>query len=256
VERGVALVTGGASGIGAATCAALAERGASVAVVDINQDAAANVANGLDRAVALQADVSDSSQVEAAFRDAQLALGRVGIVVNAAGIDDPPLKQKLAAQVAAGEPLRTTADMSDEQWRRNLAVNLDGAFYVLRAALREMLPQARGAIVLVGSEGGINGTTGNVHYAAAKAGVHNMVRSVAAEVAAQGVRVNCIAPGLTRTPMTARTPDAMWALNATPPIGRWGEPEDIAAAICFLVGPEAAYVIGETMLVNGGRLTI
>jgi NAD(P)-dependent dehydrogenase (short-subunit alcohol dehydrogenase family) len=254
----VAIVTGGASGIGAATSRVFAAEGARVAVFDLDGAAAESVARGLPgEAMGLTVDVAHSEQVDRALDAVAARWGDVDIVMHAAGVDDPTVKARMAEQVAAGEPLNITVDMSDELWHRMISINLDGAFYVVRAALRHMLPREAGSIVLVGSTGGIDGVRAYPHYSAAKAGVHALGRAVAAEVAHKGIRVNSIAPGPIDTPMRSRTPTIMGGADATAsPLGRPGRAQEIATAALFLASDDASFITGETLVVSGGRLMV
>jgi len=210
------------------------------------------VAASLARAEAVTLDVTDSAAVDAAFAGAVDRHGRLDVVVNSAGVDDPPVKAAVARAVAAGEPIDVTASLSDEQWRRTMSVNLDGVFYCVRAALRVMLPQGSGSIVNIASSAGVNPMPGIPHYSASKAAVIALTRSVAKEVAGRGVRVNAIAPGGVDTPMAARTPPGV---GPTIPLGRLATAAEIAAAALFLATSEASYVTGETLNVNGGTVT-
>lgn len=252
----IALVTGGASGIGAAVCRTFAVGGARVVVVDLNGSGAKHVAAQLSGAVGIAADVADSSQIDAAFDQVVRELGPIDIVAHAAGVDDPEAKQAIARAAALGERLDVTRHLTNEAWRRMHAVNLDGTFHVVRAALRFMVPRRAGSIVLVGSDGGIDGVAGYAHYAASKGGVHAFGRSVAKEAIVHGVRVNSVAPGPVDTPMSGRTPSEMTRARPLAPIGRLASPEEVAAAIAFLASDRASYVVGETLVVAGGRLTL
>jgi NAD(P)-dependent dehydrogenase (short-subunit alcohol dehydrogenase family) len=248
----IALVTGGASGMGAATAARFAREGAGVAIVDRDATGVHAVAAGLDGVLPIVADVGTSAEVNAAFASAVERLGPIDVVVHAAGIDDTQTKAAAAAAASRGEPLNVTAEMTDEQWRDHLRVNLDGTFYVVRAALQGMLPRGAGSIVAVSSIGGITGCF-MVNYSAAKGGVLAFVRAVAQEVWSRGIRVNAIAPGLIDTPMMRRNP-----LITAPPanVGRWGSADEVASTALFLASDESSFVTGETIIVCGGLLTI
>jgi 3-oxoacyl-[acyl-carrier protein] reductase len=248
----VALVTGGGSGIGAAICERFAGEGAIVVVADRDADGAAVVAASLARAEAVALDVTDSAAVDAVFAGAAARHGRLDVVVNSAGVDDPPVKAAVARAVAAGEPIDITAWLTDEQWRRTMSVNLDGVFYCVRAALRVMLPQGSGSIVNIASSAGVNPLPGIPHYSASKAAVIALTRSVAKEVAGRGVRVYAIAPGGVDTPMAARTPPGV---GPAIPLGRLATAAEVAAAALFLATSESSYITGETLNINGGTVT-
>jgi 3-oxoacyl-[acyl-carrier protein] reductase len=237
-----ALVTGAGSGIGRATARALVSEGAAVLAADVNPIADAEV-------TALIVDVSDAAQVDRAVD----AAGPLDVVVHCAGVDDPLAKQRIADCAAAGEPLDIAMTLTDERWRRQLSVNLDGTFHVLRAALRIMVPRGHGAIVVIGSSAAFDAPAGYGHYAAAKAGVHALCQSVAKEVVDRGIRVNVVAPGPTDTGMAARTPPALRASNAG--AGRYARPEEIADIALFLASDAAANLSGAVLLANGGRFT-
>lgn len=236
--------------MGEAIALLFGREGAAVAVLDLNETSARAVAARIDRALALGADVGDSAQVDRAFAQAVELLGPIDIVVHAAGVDD--LKTKADAAASKGAPTNFTMEMSDEQWRANLRVNLDGTFYVVRAALRVMVPRRSGSIVTISSIAGLTGSF-MVNYSAAKGGVLAFMRSVAQEVWTQGVRVNAIAPGMIDTPMLKRNP-----LVQGPPatLGRFGRPEEVASTALFLASDDASYISGETIIVSGPLLTI
>jgi NAD(P)-dependent dehydrogenase (short-subunit alcohol dehydrogenase family) len=236
----VALVTGGGNGIGRATCHALAQAGAHVAVTDVDQAAASNVAAEIG-GEAHPLDVADEAQV----RDVVAAIagrhGRLDILVNNAG---------LGARMPSVE-------MPTERWRQVLAVNVDGGFFCAREAGRHMLGASRGAVVNVAS---IMGLVGGVHYPnlayhTAKGAIVNFTRALACEWAAQGVRVNAVAPTFARTRLTEPllAEEAMAArLMQDTPMGRFVEPEEVAAAILFLASDAATMITGVTLPVDGG----
>jgi 3-oxoacyl-[acyl-carrier protein] reductase len=249
------LVTGAASGIGEATARVLAEQGASVVVLGLDEPALEAAAIAVPGSYALVVDVASPSSVDAAFALATARSGHIDGVVHAAGIDDPTTKRRVAEQMAAGQYVDTVADLTDEQWRRMMAVNLDGSFHVLRAALRIMRDQGAGSVVLIGSETGVRGLAGLAHYAASKGGVHALVRSAAKEAASYGVRVNGIAPGVIDTPMSRRSAGVFGgAETAIAPIGRVGLAAEIGGVAAFLCSDLSSYVVGEIINVDGGRM--
>jgi 3-oxoacyl-[acyl-carrier protein] reductase len=264
----VAVVTGGGSGIGEACCVRLAEEGARVAVLDIDEGAAQLTAKLAGDGLAVRADVSDSAAVDAALATVEAELGPVDVWVNNAGISggehsdrvNPRAEQQLA-EMAEGEvttALDALVRMSDEEWGRMLAVHLDGTFHGTRAAARSMGPRGAGSIVNVASICGIEGCTGHPHYSAAKGGILAFTRAVAKELIVQGVRVNAIAPGFVETPLVtgSLTEPLIGAVVMGTPQGRLGRPEEVAAAVAFLAGDESSFFVGDTVSFSGGFVTV
>lgn len=237
-----ALVTGAGQGIGQAYAMALAEAGADVAIVDINAQTAAAVAadvRGLGaRSLALTVDVRDSAQVDGMVERIVSEWGRLDIGVNNAGI----------GSWAAGE------EMSDEQWRSVIALNLDAVFYCCRAEGRVMLAQGYGKIVNTASMSAriVNRPQKQVSYNASKAGVVHLTHSLATEWAARGVRVNCISPGYTRTSLVDQVADAIPGWLADTPMGRMAETSDLQGALVYLASPASDFVTGHELVVDGG----
>jgi 3-oxoacyl-[acyl-carrier protein] reductase len=267
LEGKVAVVTGGAAGIGEAICLRLARDGARVAVLDLDEAAATRTAEVAD-GVAVTADVSDSSSVDRALAQAEAALGPVDVWVNNAGIPASAQAQRVVPRLehqldeaAAGGPVETALDglvrLPDEEWRRLLAVHLDGTFFGTRAAARSMAPRRTGAIVNMASVCGLDGCPGYPHYSAAKAGILGFTRSVAKELAVQGIRVNAVAPGFVDAPTQGMQGDRVRAaLRLRTPLGRFAQSEEVAAAVVFLAGDEAGFFVGQTLSPNGGLVTV
>jgi 3-oxoacyl-[acyl-carrier protein] reductase len=266
LEGRLALVTGAARGIGAAIARRFTEEGARVIVNDIDRVGAEKTASDLG-GEAIAADVSDSAAVRGMFERVAKEHGRLDLLVNNAGIsgieeDTARLEQHItalgqqAAERAAGGPIQTHVDvtvaLSDEEWRRVIAVHLDGTFFCCREALEIMGPQLSGAIINMGSIMGTAGGAGAPHYCAAKAGILGFTRSLAREVVARNIRVNAIAPGWIETDMTA--PLGAWkrALELQTPMDRLGEVDDIAWAAVYLASDEAKFVTGQVLSPNGG----
>jgi 2-hydroxycyclohexanecarboxyl-CoA dehydrogenase len=243
LEGRIALVTGGASGIGAATARRLAAEGARVAVADIDLDGARLVAGEID-GLAVQMDVSDAPSVSAGVSAAVAGLGEVDVLVNNAGTD------RFAFFVNTDEAL----------WDFVLGVNLRGTIAVTHAVLDGMQRRGRGAIVNVASEAGRVGSQGSVVYSAAKAGVIGFTRAVARESSRFGVRVNAVAPGPIDTPLLNAAPAELGEIGerlkagmiAATSMRRIGQPEEVAAAIAFLASDDASFVTGQTINVSGG----
>jgi 3-oxoacyl-[acyl-carrier protein] reductase len=262
----VAVVTGGGSGLGHAICVRLAGEGARVAVLDLDLEGATETAD-LIGGIAVQADVSSSADVDRALETAETGLGPVDIWVNNAGIPAvaqaerviPRAEQQLA-EAAEGEittALDGLARLPDDEWRRMLAVHLDGTFYGTRAAARSMAARGTGSIVNIASVCGIEGCAGYPHYSAAKGGILAFTRAVAKELAVQGVRVNAVAPGFIETPTAGmQGQDVRRALRLRIPLGRFGQSEEVAATVVFLAGDGGAYYVGETLSPNGGIVTV
>jgi 3-oxoacyl-[acyl-carrier protein] reductase len=238
----VALVTGGSRGIGAAVAQALASASAALAVCARNGEAAAATAAAIagqgGQAFGIAADVSRAADAERVVAACVERFGRLDILVNNAGI------------TRDGLVLR----MKDEDWSDVLAVNLNGAFYCARAALRAILKQKQsGRIINVGSVVGSMGNPGQANYVASKAGLVGLTKALSKEVASRGVTVNAVAPGFIETDMTAGLPVAAKdAYRAQIPLGRFGTAAEVAAVVAFLASDAAAYITGQVIHVNGG----
>jgi 3-oxoacyl-[acyl-carrier protein] reductase len=260
----LALVTGGGAGLGAAIARLFAREGCEIIVNDVNAESAESVAKETG-GTAVVADVSDSEAVREMFSGIRERHGRLDVLVNNAGIaiedeatqrrfNEIPLKQM--QEVEAGGPIEThwdfTVGLSDEAWHRMIGVHLNGTFFCTREALAIMGPQLSGAIINLGSIMGTTGGAGVSHYCAAKAGILGLTRSVAREVVTRNIRVNAIAPGWIDTAMTAPIQETRQLLEAQTPMGRFGEPDDIAWAAVYLASEEAKYVTGQVLSPNGG----
>jgi 2-hydroxycyclohexanecarboxyl-CoA dehydrogenase len=238
LDSKVALVTGAGRGIGAAIAQALAARGAAVAILDLDGEAAAKTAAALPTdAVGIDADITDSAGVRAAVDQASSTLGPIDVLVNNAGWDK-------------FEPF---VDNTEADWDKILTINLKGPIIVTRAVLDEMISRQSGAIVNIASDAGRVGSTGEAVYSAAKGGIIAFTKTLARELARYDIRVNCVCPGPTDTALFNAMGDKLrGALEKAIPMRRVAQPDDIAPAVAFLAGDGAAYITGQTLSVSGG----
>lgn len=241
-EGKTAIVTGGSRGLGRAICLELARGGANVALCCAGNEAAARetvraVEELGAKALAVRCDVSDAARVDELVRAALEAFGRIDILVNNAGITRDNLLMR----------------MSEADFDAVINANLKGTFLCMKAVSRLMLKQRYGRIVNLSSVVGLRGNAGQVNYAASKAGVVGMTKSLAKELASRGVTVNAVAPGFIETDMTAALPEAARAAaQESIPMNRLGAPEDVARAVAFLASDAAAYITGQVLAVDGG----
>ena len=233
----VALVTGGSRGIGAAISRELAKAGARVALnYRAGREAADEVAGEIG-GLAVQADVSNAEEVQALIGRVEGELGDIDALVNNAGVTRDTL----------------IARMTDDDWQTVIDTNLRGTFNTSRAVSRKMLRRRAGSIVNLSSVVGVHGNPGQANYAASKAGIIGLTKALARELGSRGVRVNAIAPGYISTELTDVLPEETRGLILqNTPLGRLGEPEDVASAVRFLCSDEAAFITGEVLLVDGG----
>ena len=241
-----ALVTGASGGIGSSIAQALARQGARLALSGSNGAKLRAFREQLNDEIGgdhveITCDLSNSQQVEELVPATVDTLGKIDILVNNAGVTRDNLAMR----------------MKDEEWDAVMKINLEAAFRLMRAAARPMMKARYGRIISITSVVGATGNPGQMNYAAAKAGLTGMSKSLAQELASRGITVNCVAPGFIRTAMTDVLPDAQKdALNGRIPAGRMGEGEEIGAAVAYLASTEAAYVTGQTLHVNGGMAMI
>jgi 3-oxoacyl-[acyl-carrier protein] reductase len=237
-----ALVTGASSGIGWAIAEAMHAQGATVAISGTRTEKLDELAAKLgSRVFPLPCDLRDRAAVVKLAEDAEKALGQVDILVNNAGITHDNLFMR----------------MKDDEWDDVIAVNLTSVFVLTRGILRGMMRRRAGRIVNIASISGVLGNPGQGNYAASKAGLVGMTKSLAREVSSRGITANCVAPGFIQTPMTdALTPKQVEAIAAAIPAAKFGKPEDVAAVVVFLASDEAGYLTGETVHVNGGMVMV
>ena len=265
----IALVTGAGQGIGKAIVERLASEGARVAALDINPEQAAACIDGLSNSgdhLALECDVANSNSVISGVRAARKQFGRLDFAVNNAGIgradndgSDPfyASMAKRNEEIAAGQPPTTHVDqlihMEDDGWNAVLAVNLNGPFYVSRELVRVLAEDGHGgAIVNISSTSAQSGE-GSPHYVTSKSALIGMTRQLSRELAGREIRVNAVAPGPTNTPIMSGIPDE-WikSMEQSVPLGRMGEPSEVAAAVCYLLSDDASFVTGSVLVANGG----
>ncbi|TCT20822.1 3-oxoacyl-ACP reductase FabG [Thiobaca trueperi] len=237
----IALVTGASRGIGRAIALALAAQGAAVAGTATTEAGAAGIEQALTEAgypgIGLVLNVSDQASVDAALTQIGERLGAPSILVNNAGITRDNLLMR----------------MKDDEWNSVIDTNLSSLYRLSKACLRGMTKARKGRIINIASVVGATGNAGQTNYAAAKAGMMGFTKSLAREVGSRAITVNCVAPGFIDTDMTRELPEAQrTALLGSIPLGRLGQPEEIASAVVFLASPGGAYITGETLHVNGG----
>lgn len=237
-----ALVTGATGGIGGAVAKALHAQGATVGISGTRRETLESLAGELGgRVHVLPANLSDAQSVEGLIPAAEAAMGQVDILVNNAGVTRDNIFMR----------------MKDEEWETVLRVNLEGAFRLSRSVIKGMMKRRWGRIISVTSVIGTTGNAGQANYAASKAGLIGMSKSIAQEVASRNITVNCIAPGFIATPMTDFLNDKQReGILAKVPMARLGTPEDIASAAVYLASEEAAYLTGQTLHINGGMAMI
>ncbi|WP_240207091.1 3-oxoacyl-ACP reductase FabG [Vibrio sp. CyArs1] len=242
LEGKIALVTGASRGIGRSIAELLVERGATVIGTATSENGAAAISEYLgENGKGLALNVTDADSIEAVLKQINADFGAIDILVNNAGITRDNLLMR----------------MKDDEWTDIMDTNLTSIFRLSKAVLRGMMKKRQGRIINVGSVVGTMGNAGQTNYAAAKAGVIGFTKSMAREVASRGVTVNTVAPGFIETDMTKALNDEQRAATlANVPAGRLGDPREIASAVAFLASPEAAYITGETLHVNGGMYMV
>jgi 3-oxoacyl-[acyl-carrier protein] reductase len=243
----VVLITGGAAGIGRATARRFAAEGATVVICDLNAEAGPAAAAELGPAAAFyQVNVADAAQVRQWVADVIVRYGRIDVLINNAGI----VRDGQLVKFKEGE---LVGQMSEADFDRVVGVNLKGVFLCTQAVVPQMVEQGRGVILNASSVVGLDGNFGQTNYVATKAGVIGMTKVWARELGKYGIRVNAVAPGFTATEIIGAMPQKIIdGIVARTPLGRMGQPEDIANAYFFLASDEAAFISGETLRVDGG----
>ena len=237
----IALVTGASRGIGAAIAAELGQQGATVIGTSTSASGAESIQSNFKQAsikgVGMALDVNDAAQVEFVLKEVAAQFGDISILVNNAGITRDTLLMR----------------MSDEDWDAVISTNLKSVFRMSQAVLRPMMKARTGRIISISSVVGHMGNAGQTNYAAAKAGMSGFTKSLASEVGSRNITVNCVAPGFIETDMTAELPETIKTkMLERVPLGRLGNVKEIASTVAFLASPNAAYISGETIHVNGG----
>lgn len=240
----VAIVTGGARGIGKAIAETLATRGANIAVADLRMELAEETANEISansgiETIALEVDVSDQASAKAMVKSAIAKFGKIDILVNNAGITRDGLIMR----------------MKEADWDLVLDINLKGAFNCAQALARPMMKQRYGRIINISSVSGITGQAGQTNYSSSKAGLIGFTKALAKEVGSRNITVNAVAPGFIETVLTVDLPDEIkdFSIKMTP-LGRFGVPQDIANAVAFLASDESSFITGVTLQVDGGMV--
>jgi len=242
VKDKVVIITGGAGGIGKETAKLLAKEGAKVVIFDINEERLTEAKKEIEKygiVEAIKADVTDFKSVSDAVKKVYEKFGKIDVLINNAGITRDGFLSK----------------MDIEDWNRVIAVNLTGVFNTTKAVVPYMLERGKGNIISISSVVGVYGNIGQTNYAASKAGIIGMTKTWAKELGRKGIRANAVAPGFVRTEMTARVPEKVINIMIEKtPLGRMGEPEDVANLLLFLSSDESSFINGQIIGVDGGLI--